>query len=97
MAKYVLFYESADDVATRAPQHFPAHSARLQEFAGRGELLMVGTFEDPQRDGSMAVFTSREAAEAFVAGDPFVEHGVVRAWRVLAWNEMLVPEKSPTG
>ena len=42
--KYVLFYESGDDVATNAPPHFPAHSARLQEFHARGDLLMVGTF-----------------------------------------------------
>ena len=27
--KHVLFYTSADDVLTKAPAHFPAHSARL--------------------------------------------------------------------
>ena len=37
----------------------------------------------------MAVFTTREAAEAFAQGDPFVLNGVVRAWRVLEWNESL--------
>jgi hypothetical protein len=26
--KYVLFYESADDLASRAPEHFPAHRVR---------------------------------------------------------------------
>ncbi len=89
--KYVVLYESADDVATKAPQHFPAHKARLDEFQADGTLLMVGTFADPQADGSMAIFSTRDAAEAFVAGDPFVEHGVVRAWRLLEWNEMLAP------
>ena len=64
--KYVLFYESADDVATRAPPHYPAHRARLDEFHARGALLMVGTFGDPQAEGSMAIFSSREAAEEFV-------------------------------
>jgi uncharacterized protein len=86
--KYVLFYESADDVASKAPPHFAAHKARLDEFHGRGALLMVGTFADPQRDGSMAIFTSR-AAEEFVADDPFVGNGVVRRWRILDWNEAL--------
>jgi uncharacterized protein len=28
----VLFYESADDVASKAPAQFPAHKARLDEF-----------------------------------------------------------------
>jgi uncharacterized protein YciI len=84
---YVLFYESADDVMSRAPVHYPAHRERLVEFKARGQLLLVGTFADPRRDGSMAVFTSRDAAEEFVAGDPFVSEGVVRAWTVKEWHE----------
>ena len=39
MSKWVLFYDSADDVLAKAQVHFPAHFARLQEFHGRGELL----------------------------------------------------------
>ena len=89
MAKYVLLYQPSDDVLEKAPLHFPAHSARLQEFHGEGTLLMVGTFADPVNDGSMAIFTSREAAEAFVAEDPFVVNGVVASWRLLEWNEVL--------
>jgi hypothetical protein len=41
-------------------------------------------------DGSaMGVFTSREAAEEFVSGDPFVLHGVVRSRRIRQWDELL--------
>jgi uncharacterized protein len=87
--KYVLLYESADDVMSRAPAHLPAHSERLQEFHGRGDLLMVGAFGDPQREGSMGIFTSREAAEEFVAGDPFVINGVVRRYEIRDWDEIL--------
>ena len=89
MPKHVVFYESADDVRSKAPAHFPAHRARWQEFRDRESLLMIGTFADPQQDGSMAIFTTREAAEEFVKGDPFVLHGVVRLWRILEWNEAL--------
>jgi hypothetical protein len=32
MTKYVLLYESADDVAIKAPLHFGAHRARWHEF-----------------------------------------------------------------
>jgi uncharacterized protein YciI len=90
--KYVLFYDSADEVALKAPPHFPAHRARLDEFHAAGTLLMVGTFENPQENGSLGVFTTRESAEAFAAGDPFVVNGVVKAWRILAWNEVLRPD-----
>lgn len=90
--KYVLFYESADDVGAKAPAQFPPHRARYEEFHARGDLLMLGTFEDPQRDGSMAIFRTREAAEEFAEGDPFVVNGVVRAWHVRGWNEALAAE-----
>jgi uncharacterized protein len=87
--KYVLFYESADDVVNRASAHFDAHVARGQEFHARGLLLMYGPFGDPQKDGAMAIFRSREGAEAFANGDPFVVNGVVRAWRIQEWDEAL--------
>ncbi len=84
--KAVVLYESADDVLARAPAHFPAHRARLDEFEAAGTLLLVGTFGDPQAQGSMAVFSTREAAEAFVAGDPFVREGVVRSYEIRDWD-----------
>jgi uncharacterized protein YciI len=87
--KYVLLYESADDVASKAPAQFPAHKARLDEFHARGDLLMVGTFGDPQTQGSMAIFRTREAAEEFAREDPFVLNGVVARYEIRDWNEVL--------
>jgi uncharacterized protein len=89
--KAVVLYTSAPDVLEKAPPHLPAHRARLAEYHGRGDLLMVGTFGDPQAQGSMAVFRSRAAAEAFVEGDPFVLEGVVVAADIRDWDEVLVP------
>lgn len=82
---YILFYEAAADVLSKAPAHYPAHSSRLEEFSARGELLVAGPFEDPQ-EGSMSIFTSREAAEEFAQADPFVLNGVVADWRVRGWD-----------
>ena len=87
--KYVVLYESSDNVHEKAPAHFPAHSERIQEFRSRGTLLMVGAFGDPQAEGSMAIFTSRDDAEEFATGDPFVLNGVVSRWEVREWNEVL--------
>jgi uncharacterized protein YciI len=89
--KYVVFYESSDDVLAKAAEHFPAHKARVDEFHARGALLMVGTFADPQRDGSMAIFATRAAAEEFVRADPFVVNGVVCAHEIREWHESLTP------
>lgn len=90
-AKYVVLYESADNVLEKAPAHYPAHSERVDAFHARGTLLLTGTFADPQEFGSMAIFTAREAAEEFIAGDPFVLNGVVRSWEIREWNEVLAP------
>jgi uncharacterized protein YciI len=50
---------------------------------------MVGTFDEPMNGDAMGIFTSREAAEEFIAGDPFVRNGVVASWTVRPWNEVL--------
>jgi uncharacterized protein YciI len=92
-ALHVLFYESVADVAERAPLYFEAHQARWREFAGRGELLMVGPFSD--RSGAMAVFTTQKAAEHFAQGDPLVLHGLVRSWQVRTWLEAITPTPDP--
>jgi hypothetical protein len=88
-ARFVLLYESADDVAQKAPPHFPAHLARIHEFRDRGEIISVGIFADTQQHGAMAIFPTREAAEAFVAGDPFHLNGVIRGHEIRAWNDIL--------
>ena len=88
MTKYVLFYESAPDVRTKAPLHIAAHRARWSEFQARGVLLLIGPFANPE-EGAMAVFTTRESAEEFARGDPFVLSGVVHAWSVREWNEAI--------
>jgi uncharacterized protein YciI len=67
--------------------HFAAHRARWQEFQAEGTLLLIGPYSD--RSGALAVFTTREAAERFARGDPFVLNGDIRAWSVREWAEAL--------
>jgi len=92
MPLYVTFYESSPDALALIPVHYPAHRARVDEFHARGDLLMVGTFGYPIEEGAMAVFRTREAAEEFVADDPFVTGGVVGHWYLREWNEVLLSE-----
>lgn len=81
--RYVLFYDSGD--LSLAAEHFPSHQTRYKEFMSRGVLRSLGPFSDAAN--SMAIFTTREAAEEFASGDPFVKHGVVRAWHIREWRE----------
>jgi uncharacterized protein len=44
-----------------------------------------------RRVGRWSIFTSRDAAEAFVRVDPFVSQGIVARWSIREWNEALTP------
>jgi len=37
----------------------------------------------------MAIFRTRESAEEFATGDPFVTGGAVARWYLREWNEAL--------
>ena len=49
---------------------------------------MAGPFANPA-EGALGIFTSREAAEEFIQGDPFVVNCVVVRWSLREWNEVL--------
>jgi len=87
--KYVLIYESPPDLdMDELRAHFPAHRARWAVFQEQGTLLLIGPYAN--REGALAVFTTREAAEEFAATDPFVLGGLVAKWHIQAWNEALL-------
>jgi hypothetical protein len=83
--KIVSFYEVAPEALGKLREHFPAHRARLEEFHKRGVLIGAGPLGNPP-ESAMGIFTTREAAEEFISGDPFVTHGLVAKWRLVEWN-----------
>lgn len=87
--KIVCFYEVAPDGLTKIKEHYPAHRARLDEFHARGVLIAAGPLGNPP-EGAMGIFTSREGAEEFVHGDPFVISGAVSKWRLVEWNAAFI-------
>ncbi len=90
MKYYVLFHEPGE-VNEKAPRYAEAHRAWYEKFQQNGTLLMIGPFANAQEEGAMSIFTSREAAEEFAHGDPFVLNGVVRSWFIREWSEVLIP------
>jgi hypothetical protein len=86
--KVLMFYDLAPGGLSRASVHLSAHQSRLREFHTRGTLLMAGPFGNPP-EGALGVFTSRDEAEAFIQGDPFVLNEVVASWRLVDWHEVL--------
>jgi uncharacterized protein YciI len=86
--KFIMFYEVAPDGLSKAMNHFEDHKKRLKEFHQKGVLLMAGPYANPA-EGAMGIFTTRESAEEFIKGDPFVVQRVVSHWRIIEWNEVL--------
>jgi uncharacterized protein YciI len=84
--KYLLLYDSSDDALEKAPIHYDDHCAFLQPFVDARTSLFASPLDDP-RDGAVSVWTTREAAEEFAAGDPFVRHGVVSRWQIVEWPD----------
>ena len=86
--KAVIFYEASTTPIEKIMEVFPRHKALLDQFHARGELLAVGAFANPQLDGSMGIFKTRELAEAFLKQDPFVLEGLVGKVTLKEWNEI---------
>jgi uncharacterized protein len=82
---YVLLYEVVDDYVEKRAPFRQEHLKMAEESHTKGELLAGGAMADPA-DGAMLIFRKEGAAEAFAAADPYVRHGLVRAWKVRKWN-----------
>jgi uncharacterized protein len=66
---------------------YPRHKAVVDAFKSRGDVIGIGPFADR---GNMAIFRSREAAEAFVREDPFILEGLVKSYVIRDWNDTML-------
>jgi uncharacterized protein YciI len=96
-AHFLLFYEYVPDVVARRAPHRAAHLALARQAVDRGELLLGGAYADPV-DGALLLFRcdSPAVVEAFVAADPYVEHGLVTRWWVRRWSTVVGAGASAT-
>ncbi len=94
VAFFVTAYQSFEEAKAQAPETIAAHLKRSQEFHAQGKRFVAGpagaflnTPGEPL--GTMRVRTSREAAEEYAKGDPFVVNGMVTHWYIREWANML--------
>jgi uncharacterized protein YciI len=83
----ILFYDYVDDVLERRAPHREAHLDRLAAERDAGRVVMAGALGDPVH-GAVIVFrgVDPEHVEAFARHDPYMEAGLVTAWRIEPWN-----------
>jgi uncharacterized protein len=67
------------------------HVARSKQWHADGRLVMAGAFLDRPGEPlqTMAVTRTREDAEEFAAGDPFVLAGSARLTAIRPWADIL--------
>ena len=84
-------YTSLEEAKAKAPEDIAAHVAHSREAHERGDLVMAGAFLDHPEEpvSTMAVLTSRRAAEEYVQGDPFVRKQMVSGWEIREWANLL--------
>jgi len=87
---FLLFYDVVDDYVERRGPFRAQHLLLIQKASERGELVMAGALADPP-DGAVLVFRgpSPQPAESFAQADPYVLNGLVKRWRVRAWNTVV--------
>ena len=85
--KAVVIGESSGASMDTIMAVYPRHKAVVDNFVNRGEVIGIGPFADR---GNMAIFRTREAAEAFVKQDPFILEGLVRSFVIREWNDTML-------
>jgi uncharacterized protein YciI len=85
--KAVVIGESSGASMDQIMAVYPRHKAVVDAFVARGEVVGIGPFADR---GNMAIFRTREAAEAFSLEDPFLLEGLVRSFVIRDWNDTML-------
>ncbi|HTB78120.1 MAG TPA: YciI family protein [Polyangiaceae bacterium] len=86
---FVVIGSSAGKSLAEVMAVYPRHKAFLDQFLARGEVVGVGPFTDAG-GGNMALFRTRDAADAFAKGDPFLLEGLVKEYEIKDWGDQML-------
>lgn len=87
---YLLIYDLADDYLERRAEWRTPHLKLAWEAQQRGELVLAGALAEPA-DQAILMFQceTAEPVRLFAAKDPYVTHGLVKAFHVRQWNTVV--------
>ena len=85
--KTVVIGESSGASMETIMAVYPRHKQVVDTFINKGEVIGIGPFTDR---GNMAIFKTREAAEAFVKQDPFIQEGLVKSFAIRDWDDTML-------
>lgn len=84
---YLLMYDVVENYIERRAPFREEHLHLAREYADKGLLVLGGALADPV-DSAVLVFEAEsiEPVQVFVARDPYVREGLIRAHRIRPWN-----------
>jgi uncharacterized protein YciI len=84
-------YNSVAEAKEKAPEAMAAHIARSRRLHKEGRLIMAGALSSSLGGPvtTMGVFYTKEDAEEYAKGDPFVINGMVSEWWIQEWANIL--------
>jgi uncharacterized protein YciI len=87
MSHYLLLYEYVPDIAERRAPHRERHLARIREQREAGHVGLAGALGDPPTGGAIEFHdVDRAHVEAFAREDPYMQAGLITAWRIEPWT-----------
>jgi len=89
---HVLFLQVDYTAMEEVPREpLEAHVARSRKWHADGRLVMAGALLDRPGEPmqTMAVLRTRQDAEEFASGDPFVVAGTARVTAIRPWADIL--------
>ena len=85
--KHVVIGQSSRASMDAIMEVYPRHKVIVDAFVERGEVVGIGPFGD---GGNMAIFRFQEAAESFVAQDPFILEGLIASYEIRPWLDAML-------
>ncbi len=85
--KAVLIGQPSGVSMEKIMEVYPRHKAVVDKYVQMGAVIGIGPFADR---GNMAIFRTREAAEAFAQEDPFILEGLVSSHVIRDWNDSML-------
>jgi uncharacterized protein YciI len=85
--RFVVQFAAAPDGADRPRELEEEEKAYILQAGQSGGAVSIGRLKDSSR-GALALFDSREAAEAFIEEDQFCTNGAVDSWGIDEFNEV---------
>ena len=84
---YILKYSVVDDFGTKRTPHRDAVISLAGRYKREGRLVMAGALGD--LTGATFIFSSKEAAEAFMLEDPYINNGLVTSHELAEWSVVM--------